>query len=176
MVLNGINNMEPTNQQLEEFIKESNAIEGEYDKQSYLDSIKAWNYLMKQNVLTIDVILKTHQLLMKSRKTIPNNQKGVFRTCPVYIGGREALEYKLVPSCILMQFCFETMRANPKPDWKKLHILYEKIHPFTDGNGRTGRMFMNWTRIKRCGLPILIIHQGKEQMEYYKWFREIQDI
>jgi Fic family protein len=52
---------------------------------------------------------------------------------------------------------------------KVLHVQYEKIHPFVDGNGRTGRIFMNWWRINN-GLPILVIHEGKEQWEYYKWF------
>ena len=53
---------------------------------------------------------------------------------------------------------------------KTLHVKYEKIHPFVDGNGRTGRIFMNWWRIKN-NLPILVIHEGKEQMDYYKWFK-----
>lgn len=52
---------------------------------------------------------------------------------------------------------------------KNHHVEYEIIHPFVDGNGRTGRMFMNWERLKG-GLPILVIHEGEEQQEYYKWF------
>ena len=50
------------------------------------------------------------------------------------------------------------------------HIWFEKIHPFEDGNGRTGRILMNIQRLN-AGLPLLIIHEGKEQMEYYKWFQ-----
>ena len=53
---------------------------------------------------------------------------------------------------------------------KASHIAYERIHPFIDGNGRTGRMFMNWQRLK-AGLPILVIKE-KEKQEYYKWFNE----
>ncbi len=57
---------------------------------------------------------------------------------------------------------------------KMLHVEYERIHPFVDGNGRTGRMFMNWWRMKN-GLPVLVIHEGEEQMDYYQWFKDSQD-
>ena len=48
------------------------------------------------------------------------------------------------------------------------HVKFESIHPFVDGNGRTGRLLMNWIRIK-IGLPILVIKES-EKFEYYKWF------
>jgi len=52
---------------------------------------------------------------------------------------------------------------------KRWHIQFEKIHPFEDGNGRTGRILMNIQRLK-VGLPILVIYD-KEKFEYYKWFK-----
>lgn len=52
---------------------------------------------------------------------------------------------------------------------RKHHIRFEKIHPFIDGNGRVGRMLMNWQRIK-VGLPLLIIWED-EKSDYYKWFK-----
>ncbi len=153
---------------VEEFLRQSNAIEREYSEEAYQDSVIAWNYLMGESKLTPDVILKTHKLLMKSRNTIPNAFKARYRNCPVYIGGHEGMDHTMIATAIEKRFCYKTMQI--KPDWKNLHILYEKIHPFMDGNGRTGRMFMNWTRVKRLGLPLLVIHEGEEQMKYYKWF------
>ncbi len=54
---------------------------------------------------------------------------------------------------------------------KNSHIFFEKLHPFEDGNGRTGRILMNLQKLNE-ELPLLIIHEGEEQMEYYKWFKE----
>jgi Fic family protein len=55
-------------------------------------------------------------------------------------------------------------------NWKDHHIRYEHIHPFVDGNGRTGRMFMNWERLK-AGLPLLVIKESKKY-DYYDWFKD----
>ena len=54
---------------------------------------------------------------------------------------------------------------------KRTHIDFEQLHPFEDGNGRVGRILYNIHRVT-LGLPIHIIHEGEEQMEYYKWFKE----
>lgn len=52
---------------------------------------------------------------------------------------------------------------------KRDHIVFEEIHPFVDGNGRTGRMLMNWQRLDN-NLNILTIW-NKEKSAYYKWFK-----
>lgn len=52
-------------------------------------------------------------------------------------------------------------------------LEFEKIHPFEDGNGRVGRMLYNINRLN-AGLDLHIIHEGKEQIEYYKWFNKKQ--
>lgn len=156
--------------QIDDFLRESNAIEGVYDEDSFSQAKIAWEYLISQDVLTIDVILKTHKILMLNQRTLTPDQKGYFRTIPVWVGGREGVHHSMIPAQILMKFCFETMRVSPPPDWKALHVVYEHIHPFVDGNGRTGRMFMNWTRIKRCGLPGLII-RADDRGCYYQWFK-----
>lgn len=156
-------------QELSTFLDESNKIEGVYDNVSYNDAFEAWAYLIKQNILTLGVICETHRILMKNQTDLQDHEKGYFRKVAVYIGGHEALNWKLIESYLLMQFCFEVMRERPKPDPIKLHIVYEKIHPFVDGNGRTGRMFMNWLQVKN-GEPLLIFTE-KFKNEYYKLFQ-----
>lgn len=154
---------------IETFLRESNAIEGVYDERSFKDALEAWSYLARCNVMTIKAIKRTHEILMRNQP-LRFSEIGHFRTVDVWVGQKRMLPPKLVEPHLLMEFCLETMRKSPKPDWKRLHVKYEAIHPFVDGNGRTGRMFMNWTRIKRCNLPVLVIRES-ERHEYYEWFR-----
>lgn len=154
---------------VDEFLRESNAIEGVYDEVSFTQARRAWEYLMKQDVLTLVVILKTHKILMLHSNLQPN-EKGYIRTVDVWVGRHKGMTPALIASHLTMAFCFETMRVSPPPDWQALHVKYEQIHPFVDGNGRTGRMFMNWTRVRRCNLPILTIY-ADERQAYYDWFR-----
>lgn len=52
------------------------------------------------------------------------------------------------------------------------HLEYLRIHPFYDGNGRTGRLLMNLILIS-FGFPPVILRQ-KEKELYYKLLSEIQ--
>lgn len=153
-----------------EFLRESNAIERVYDEDSLRQAVKAWEYLKTRDVLTIHDVLETHRILML-HQNLQVNEIGMFRRVPVYIGGHEALDWRMVaPS--MQQWCFEGIRQSPPINPVLLHVEYERIHPFVDGNGRTGRMFMNWQFMKRLNMPIMVIHEGTEQMEYYNWFRK----
>jgi Fic family protein len=148
------------------FLKESNAIEGVYDDFSLLKAQEAWKYLINQDVLTVDVILKTHGILMAGK--LKPEETGKFRKCHVWIGNRKGEHFNFVPK--KMDEWVQTvmdMREFINPIGS--HIIFERIHPFVDGNGRIGRMFLNWTRLKRTNESLLIIYEHERQ-EYYKWF------
>lgn len=156
-----------------EFLSESNKIEGVFDDVSLEQAVEAWEFLKKQKKLTVGVILKTHKILMLHQNLQPD-EKGYFRKCEVRIGGKYGLNWVKVPGA-MDSWVKDAMTSvkSPGENGKNIkidHTTYEFIHPFVDGNGRTGRMFMNWQRLK-AGLPILTIHAGPEQFDYYKWFR-----
>lgn len=49
----------------------------------------------------------------------------------------------------------------------RFHIDFEKIHPFEDGNGRTGRLLMNYELLKHNMAPIVIpISKRAEYFEF----------
>ena len=52
----------------------------------------------------------------------------------------------------------------------KLHLTFEHIHPFVDGNGRIGRVINNYLLIKEGFVPINI--KFIDRSEYYKAFKE----
>lgn len=160
------------------FLRESNAIEGVYDEASLDQALVAWKYLIGEKEINAHVMLRTHKILMLNKPGLYPNEKGYFRTVPVFIAGKQGINAKLIPTQIanlvmnMNDLWINGMKEN-RDYLEKLiiehHVKYEKIHPFVDGNGRTGRMFLNWTRVK-LGLPILVI-KAAERQEYYKWFK-----
>lgn len=53
------------------------------------------------------------------------------------------------------------------------HARYEKIHPFYDGNGRTGRLLMFKQCLQNDVLPFII--DDNDKMFYYMGLRELQN-
>lgn len=55
----------------------------------------------------------------------------------------------------------------------KFHLQFETIHPFNDGNGRIGRVIINY-QLYGMGFPGIII-RDKEKQIYYNSFKEYRD-
>jgi Fic family protein len=56
----------------------------------------------------------------------------------------------------------------------RFHLDFETIHPFCDGNGRMGRVIINY-QLGRFGFPNIII-RDKEKQTYYKAFGEYKNL
>ncbi|OGE42158.1 hypothetical protein A3B45_00700 [Candidatus Daviesbacteria bacterium RIFCSPLOWO2_01_FULL_39_12] len=55
----------------------------------------------------------------------------------------------------------------------RFHLQFETIHPFNDGNGRIGRVLINY-QLYKLGFPGIII-RDKEKTAYYRSFGEYRD-
>lgn len=56
----------------------------------------------------------------------------------------------------------------------ELHIRYERIHPFQDGNGRTGRLILYKECLRNGICPFVI--EDSQKHEYYKALGDVQEL
>lgn len=163
---------------IDEFLQESNNIEDERSEIAFDDAKLAWEYAYEnRDKVTLSYILEIHRILMNR---INPRIAGKIRDKDVWIGGQHKrfISRKIVEGELLVRVCFEMMVHMISTDDRKelrakqVHIVFEDIHPFEDGNGRVGRILYNIQRLK-LDLSIHVIHEGKEQIEYYNWFRKI---
>ncbi len=149
--------------ELESFLRESNAIEREYSDQAFEDSWKAWKFLINFSFLDMTRFLEIHRVLLLN---LNNKIAGKIRKSNVRVGYSTTLKHEKVEEEIEKLIKRIPITEEEIKEW---HVKFEKIHPFEDGNGRVGRIIMNWQRLLN-DLPLLIIHEGEEQKEYYSWF------
>jgi Fic family protein len=57
----------------------------------------------------------------------------------------------------------------------KQHVLFESIHPFDDGNGRTGRVLLNYLLISKGFTPVIIKGDDVGRKEYIKALEEAEE-
>ena len=151
-----------------EWIRESNLIEGVdasiEDRRSYM----AWIWFKKQP-LTLKTILKLHQKIMWVHLDSRRDQRGKWRTVNVRVGGRICSDWSEVKYLMIEWIVRHDLINMKEIEIQWAHIAFQKIHPFIDGNGRTGRMIMNWQRV-HFGLKPLCI-KASERQDYYEWFK-----
>lgn len=150
---------------LREHIHESNLIESVDDPKADAQSLQAWYFLSEQTQLNIDVLLDLHALIMTDQ--LPAEKRGKLRTIMVTVGGRPTPEPFLAQQILhnwlyTMQYHFQSV------DPLEMHIKFENIHPFIDGNGRTGRMLLWWHEIITGEAPTLF--RAAEKEKYYELF------
>lgn len=116
---------------------------------------------------TKSFVLEVHRRLMHN---ILWKAAGKFRKVDVYIRGVDVLPppHSIVLSEFkkLMQWYTKNRkRYSPIVAVAYFHSVFESIHPFRDGNGRTGRLIINFM-LRQEGFPMIDI-KNKDKERYY---------
>ncbi len=125
----------------------------------------------KERELTLAVILSLHKMLISN---IRDDVAGRFRQDSEYVrvGNHIAPHPKEVVDRLekMLAEYHATSHANIIMRIAKLHLTFEYIHPFIDGNGRIGRVINNYLLIREGFVPINI--KFIDRKKYYEAFKE----
>jgi Fic family protein len=125
----------------------------------------------KEKELDLDVILFFHKVLLLN---INSDIAGRFRQGDEFV--RVGTHIGAAPKDInnFLKDLLIKYRANNQEHIikriSKLHLGFESIHPFIDGNGRIGRVINNFLLIREGYVPINIKYI--DRAEYYDAFKE----
>ena len=116
----------------------------------------------------------TEKLIKDLNETINRNIKdsGGYRKVQVFIRGSEHIPPKPEQVPNLMNYFVYNYNNDVNDIYTKIanyHIQFESIHPFEDGNGRTGRLLMNYELLKN-NLPPVVISKD-DRVKYFEFIR-----
>jgi len=156
------------------------------DVDDILHYIKALNYGMKRVgednfPITLRFIRELHKELMKEARATHFSDPGEFRRTQNWIGGTNLENARYVPPSVfdmdkglgdLEKFMHTDDDVPSVIKAGLIHAQFETIHPFLDGNGRTGRMIITFYLWKEGLLekPVLFLSSffKKHQKTYYE--------
>ena len=126
--------------------------------------------LVKENVpISESIIKQIHYLVLADKR----EDRGVYRRVPVRIMGAQhepVQPYLIEPKMEHLLHDFVERKEHIVTKLARFHIEFEGIHPFIDGNGRTGRLLVNLELMKKGYPPIDI--KFADRVSYYNAFDE----
>lgn len=187
--------IEGTNATLEDSIKQENIEPASgiaQDVDDILHYIQALNYgveRLENFPFTIRFIRELHKKLMTKARFTQNPYPGELRTAQNWVGGTTIQNAKYIPptpeemkrSLSDLEKFIHSNKLETLPLVKAalLHAQFETIHPFNDGNGRTGRMLVTmflWHE-NLLEIPILYLSEyfKRHQKLYYEKLQNYHD-
>ena len=126
--------------------------------------------LVQDNVpISERIIQQVHYLVLADKK----DDRGVYRRGPVRIMGAQhepVQPYLIQPRMEQLMLNFAESTEHIITKLARFHIEFEGIHPFIDGNGRTGRLLVN-LELMKAGYPPIDI-KFTDRIAYYNAFDE----
>ncbi len=124
--------------------------------------------LVQDNIpMSERVIQQIHYLVLADKK----DDRGVYRRVPVRIMGAQhepVQPYLIQPRMEQLMHSYAESTEHIVTKLARFHIEFEGIHPFIDGNGRTGRLLVN-LELMKAGYPPIDI-KFTDRMAYYNSF------
>ena len=140
--------------------------------------------LKKNKIITENLICRVQGLITAEQHNKPGGPKlkqewiGRYRLIDVSIGGRVAPSPAFTPSLmeswILSVAIWQKTYSQYLPNVNIrniaiFHYEYERIHPFVDGNGRSGRALVSYL-MRYCGIQPFVFTSGDKYETYYRCF------
>lgn len=126
--------------------------------------------LISENAEISEKVIKDiHYLVLADKK----EDRGRYRRVPVRIMGaaHEPVQpYLIVPKMEELLEQYKNSEEDIVTKIARFHIEFEGIHPFIDGNGRTGRLLVN-LELMKAGYPPIDI-KFTDRLKYYEAFDE----
>jgi len=130
----------------------------------------ALQYLREdQMVFDVPLMRHIHSELFREER---DSERGNFRKGKIIIKGAKVhppeADVEQYVRCLVEIVRSLRDRTGAIPFLARFHVLFESIHPFADGNGRAGRILMNYLAIS-LGLPPFVVKglSPANRDEYY---------
>lgn len=123
----------------------------------------------EQTPLSESVIKQIHSMVLIDKK----EDRGAYRRVPVRIMGSKhepTRPYLIQQEMERLLKNYNDSSEHIIPRLARFHIEFESIHPFIDGNGRTGRLLVN-LELMKAGYPPIDI-KFADRLAYYNAFDE----
>ena len=125
------------------------------------DLFAAYDFI-DNNKLTLENVKKAHAIL--SSNLLSKSQQGFIRTNPMFVlNSKDQIEYVAATPESLnreLEKLFHDIEILQNKDLNSfeifyyaslIHLVFVKIHPFQDGNGRTARLIEKWFLLEKLG-------------------------
>jgi len=155
---------------------------------NYVDAMMHGLERLEEMPLSLRLIREMHERLLQSGRG-GTKSPGEFRRSQNWIGGTRPGNALFVPpptteldGCLDALECFMHEQESRLPALIKaglLHVQFETIHPFLDGNGRIGRLLVTLylcvNGVLRKPLLYLSLYLKTHRNDYYRLLQEVRE-